>query len=67
LIQGDCVAVQAGVNVKAAIVVNDREVFAANRAVGHIALTVGAEGGKTREVTLVALAGKRTITDFGRT
>jgi urease accessory protein len=41
---------QAGVNVKAAIVANDREVFAANRAVGRIALTVGAEGGISRRV-----------------
>ena len=37
-------------NVKAAIVANDREVFAANRAVGRIALTVGAEGGISRRV-----------------
>ena len=37
-------------NVKAAIVANDREVFAANRAVGRIALTVGAEDGISRRV-----------------
>jgi urease accessory protein len=38
------------VNVKAAILANDRGVFAANRAVGRIALTVGAENGISRRV-----------------